>query len=160
MRFLLHKKNDSRKSAKSGRFWLSFLFVSLSYAWYSFYAPSNDILWDDNYTEAQQQAPESGKPIILFFTGKWCSPCQIMKHQVWADNQVISAVNAGVIPVMIDVDDKSMTQTLAQYNVSVTPKTIVTDSKGIVLQEKEEGISKTEFLQMLEKAFNPTIEIS
>ncbi len=145
----------------SGRYsgCLSSLF-HLCYAWYSFYAPSNDILWADNYTEAQQQASESDKPIILFFTGKWCSPCQIIKRQVWADNQVISAVNAGVIPVMIDVDDKSMTQTLAQYNVSVTPKTIVTDSKGIVLQEKEEGISKTEFLQMLEKAFNPTIEIS
>ena len=153
----------TRKGEKAGKFWqvfwLSFLFISLGYAWYSFYAPSNDILWADNYTAAQQQASESNKPIILFFTGKWCSPCQIMKRQVWDDDMVTSVVNAGFIPVMIDIDDASESQTLEQYNVNSTPITIITDSKGIVLQDKKGGISKTEFLEMLENVFNPAIEI-
>jgi len=54
------------RKAKSGRFrqvfWPAFLVVSLAYAWYSFYAPSNRIAWADSFTAAQQQAVESDKP--------------------------------------------------------------------------------------------------
>ena len=138
---------------KSGRFWqvfwLAFLVVSLAYAWYSFYSPSNDIAWADNFTAAQQQAVESDKPIILFFTGKWCSPCQIMKRQVWADEQVMNTVNAAFIPVTIDVDDASAAATLSRYGVAATPTTIITDSKGNVLQQKLGGMTKADFLDLL-----------
>ncbi len=137
---------------KSGRFWqvfwLAFLVVSLAYAWYSFYAPSNRIVWADNFTAAQQQAVESDKPIILFFTGKWCSPCRIMKRQVWADDQVMNTVNAAFIPVMIDVDNPSAAATMSRYGVGATPTTIITDSKGNVLQQKLGGMSKADFLDL------------
>jgi thioredoxin 1 len=138
---------------KSGRFWqvfwLAFLVVSLAYAWYSFYAPSNRIAWADNFTAAQQQAVESDKPMILFFTGKWCSPCRIMKRQVWADEQVMNTVNAAFIPVTIDVDNPNAAVTLSRYGVGATPTTIITDSKGNVLQQKLGGMTKADFLDLL-----------
>ena len=105
-------------------FWLSTLVVSLAYAWYCFYVPSNSIAWADNYTSAQQQAAQSGKPIILFFTGKWCVPCRIMKRTVWADEQVTASVNSSFIPVTIDVDDSDATAALSRYSVGATPKTM------------------------------------
>jgi len=138
---------------KPGRFWrvfwLSFLMLSLAYAWYSFYAPSNRIAWADNFTVAQQLADESDKPIIIFFTAKWCSPCQIMKRQVWADDEVMSTVNAAFIPVTIDVDNLNAAETLSRYRIGATPTTIITDSKGEVLQWKQGGMSKAEFLELL-----------
>ena len=147
---------------KPGRFWqvfwLTFLVVSLGYAWYSFYAPSNSIVWVANYTAAQQQAAESDKPIILFFTGKWCSPCQIMKRQVWADEQVMNTVNAAFIPVTIDVDNSNAAETLSRYGVGATPNIIITDSKGNVLQQKQGGMSKAEFLELLGKLAPSTAE--
>ena len=147
---------------KPGRFWqvfwLTFLVVSLGYAWYSFYAASNRIVWVANYTAAQQQAVESDKPIILFFTGKWCSPCQIMKRQVWADEQVMNTVNAAFIPVTIDVDNSNAAETLSRYGVGATPTTIITDSKGNVLQQKQGGMSKAEFLELLGKLAPSTVE--
>ncbi len=150
------------RKGKSGRFWqvfwLTFLVVSLGYAWYSFYAPSNRIAWAANYTAAQQQAVESDKPIILFFTGKWCSPCQIMKRQVWADEQVMNTVNAAFIPATIDVDNSNAAETLSRYGVGATPTTIITDSKGNVLQQKRGGMSKAEFLELLGKLDPPAVE--
>ncbi len=147
---------------KSGRFWqvfwLAFLVVSLAYAWYSFYAPSNDIAWANNFTAAQEEAAESDKPIILFFTGKWCSPCQIMKRQVWADDQVKNTVNAGFIPVTIDVDSPSAAAILSRYGVRATPTTIITDSAGTVLQQELGGMSKDDFLDLLGKLKPSTIE--
>ena len=145
-------KTVTRKG-KSGRFWqvfwLAFLVISLAYAWYSFYAPSNRIAWADNFTAAQQQAAESDKPMILFFTGKWCSPCQIMKRQVWADEQVMTTVNAAFIPVTIDVDDPNAAATLSRYGVGATPTTIITDSEGNVLQQKPGRMTKADFLELL-----------
>ncbi len=139
-----------RKSSSFWRWlWLTFLVVSLAYAWYSFYAPSNRIAWADTLGAAQQRATESDKPIILFFTGKWCSPCQIMKRQVWADEQVAATVNAGFVPVTIDVDDVNAAETLRFYDVYVTPSTIITDSQGNVLQERQGRMSKADFLEML-----------
>ena len=136
-------------------FWRVTLVVSLSYAWYCFYVPSNSIVWTDNYTSAQNQAAQSDKPIILFFTGKWCVPCKIMKRQVWADGQVMKTVNSEFIPVTIDVDDPDNVAILVRYNVGgTTPITIVTDPNGNALQWRVGGIGKSEFLELL-RASNP-----
>ncbi|MFQ5503137.1 MAG: thioredoxin family protein [Phycisphaerae bacterium] len=136
-------------------FWLTFLAVSLVAAWYSYYVPSNSITWADNYTSAQQQAADTGKPIILYFTGTWCVPCRIMKRQVWADEQVAAMVNAQFIPVAIDVDNPDYAEVLARYNVVGPPVTIVTDPQGNALQWRAGGIGKTEFLELL-KTSNPS----
>ena len=130
-------------------FWIATLVVSLPYAWYCFYVPSNSIAWADNFSSAQQQATQSGKPVIIYFTGKWCVPCRIMKRNVWADKEVTSLVNNGFIPVMIDVDDPDSASTRSRYSVGATPNTIITDPNGNPLQQNAGGMSKTEFLEML-----------
>jgi protein disulfide-isomerase len=130
-------------------FWLTFLVVSLAYAWYCYYVPSNSVAWANNYTVAQQQAVQAGKPMILFFTGKWCVPCRIMKRNVWADEQVTAAVNAAFIPLTIDVDDLDAAAVTTRYGVGATPTTIVTDPQGNVLQQKQGGMDKAEFLELL-----------
>jgi hypothetical protein len=33
--------------------------------------PSNDIAWVDDFADAQVQAADAEKPILLFFTGEW-----------------------------------------------------------------------------------------
>ncbi len=130
-------------------FWLTFLVVSLAFAWYSFYVPTNSIAWADNYILAQQQAADSGKPMILYFTGEWCSPCRVMKRQVWADEEVSMLVNAQFIPVAIDMDNPDDAALLARYKVSVAPVTIITDPQGNALRWRAGGIGKSEFLELL-----------
>ncbi len=78
-----------------------------------------------------------------------------MKRNVWADEQVSASVNAVFIPVTIDVDDPDTALSLSLYSVGATPNTIITDSQGNVLQQKEGGMSKNEFLELLEK-LNPS----
>jgi thioredoxin 1 len=136
-------------------FWRVTLVVSLGCAWYCFYVPANNIAWAHNYTSAQQQAAQSGKPIILFFTGKWCVPCRIMKRNVWADQQVAASVNSGFIVVTIDVDDPDAATARSRYRVGATPTTIITDPQGKVLFQAEGGMGKTDFLELLAK-LNPS----
>ena len=132
-------------------FWLTFLVVSLAYAWYCFYVPSNDIAWADNFDAAQKQASEAGKPMILYFTGQWCVPCRIMKREVWADEEVAPTVNSRFVPVSIDIDMPEHTEILARYSIGGAPVTIITDPQGNVLRWKAGGISKSEFLAFLDE---------
>ncbi len=130
-------------------FWLSFLVVSLGYAWYCFYAPTNNIVWADNFVSAQKQSAVSGKPIILYFTGKWCVPCRIMKRQVWADKEVEELVNAQFIPLSIDLDSPDNAELLTRYNVRGAPVIIVTDPLGNALRWRGGGMGRSEFLELL-----------
>jgi thioredoxin 1 len=135
-------------------FWLSTIPVSLVWVWHDFYVPANHITWAKDYPAAQHQSVQSGKPILLFFTGVWCVPCRVMKRTVWADGEVEAVVKAGFIPVMMDVDDPNAAETVNQYRVVATPTTVITDPKGNVLQWTRGGMNKAEFLGLLAKA-NP-----
>ena len=73
-----------------------------------------------------------------------------MKREVWADDQVMATVNADFIPVTIDVDNSNATETLSRYGIGATPNTIITDSQGNVLQQRQGRISKPDFLELLE----------
>ncbi len=145
-------KNVEKKSHPFWRwFWLTFLVVSLAYAWHSFYVPSNEVVWADNMVSARKLSNDSGKNMLLFFTGDWCVPCRIMKREVFADKEVMKAINSQVIPVMINVDDPDAEELVKHYNIGGTPITIFTDPQGIVLDYAVGKIGKTKFLEMLEK---------
>lgn len=74
-----------------------------------------------------------------------------MKRNVWADEQVAASVNSGFVAVTIDVDDPRVADTLSRYRVGSTPSTIITDPQGEVLQRKEGGMGKADFLELLGK---------
>lgn len=146
--------NESRPERKSffhfwRCFWLSFLVISLASAWYCYYVPTNGIAWAESYAAAQTKAIQTDKLMILYFTGKWCVPCRIMKRNVWANEQVTASVNARFIPVAIDVDNPDDAPMLARYNIVGSPVTIVTDPDGNALQWRAGGIGKSEFLELL-----------
>lgn len=135
-------------------FWLAFLIVSLGYAWHSFYVPANDVVWAENIASAQAAAMESGKPVMLFFTATWCVPCRIMKREVFADTEVMKAINSQVVPVMVYEDSPGGKAAFNQYNVQGTPITIFTDPKGTVLDYAVGGIKKEAFVEMLGRLKN------
>jgi thioredoxin 1 len=130
-------------------FWLSFLVISLWYAGYSFWAPSNQIAWTKDLSAAQIKAAELDKPMVLFFTGKWCSPCRVMKREVWADEEVMDVVNKGFLPVLLDVDDPDVAPVLSQFGIQGTPWTMVMEASGVVKEARFGAIGKADFLKML-----------
>lgn len=147
------KQNKSKKKTHPfwSFFWLTFLVVSLWYAWYSFYEPSNDFVWENSFESAQKLASNADKNIMVFFTADWCSPCRIMKRQVFADIEVMEAINTNIVPVEIDIDDPNNQELVKQYNIGATPTTIFIDSNGNVMDYAVGKVDKANFLQMLHK---------
>ncbi|MCB1185185.1 thioredoxin family protein [bacterium] len=130
-------------------FWIAFLAASLAYAWYSFYAPANDVAWADDLDAARSAAVAADRPMMLFFTASWCSPCRIMKREVFADGAVARAINAGVVPVMIHAEEPGADAVFEHYQVGGTPVTIFTDPQGAVIDYGVGRMAKAEFLAML-----------
>lgn len=86
---------------------------------------------------------------LFFFTGKWCSPCRIMKREVFADKEVETIINAHFTPVMIDVDNPNSIELLRYFKVNATPTTIILDSQGEVLDYAMGKVEKKKFLEMI-----------
>lgn len=144
------KKITKKKSHPFWKFfWLLFLVLSLAYAWYSFYAPSSDINWENNISSIEEISNSSNKNTLLFFTAKWCSPCRIMKREIFADDEVEKLVNDNIIPITIDIDNPNTKEVVEKYKVGATPTTIIVDFNGEVLDYAVGKIDKKEFLEML-----------
>ena len=149
------KDNSSSKFSKTKSnpfwrwFWLTFLVVSLAYAWYSFYVPSSPMIWAKNITSVEKLTNDSSNNKLLFFTGKWCSPCRIMRREVFTDKEVTKAITLKVTPVMINIDDPNTKGLINHYMVNTTPTTIITDAEGKVIDKVVGKIEKKKFLEML-----------
>lgn len=127
-------------------FWLLFLVGSLGYASYAFYAPSNDIAWETAFDAASAQSVANGKPMVVFVTATWCSPCRIMKRQVWANDEVRDVVASRFIPVLLDADDPAAAPVLRRYNIQGTPCTLFLNGDGTVIDYRFGAVSQPDFL--------------
>nr|WP_319998223.1 thioredoxin family protein [uncultured Draconibacterium sp.] len=97
----------------------------------------------DNAVSVRELANNSGKNMLLFFSGEWCVPCRIMKREVFADKEVMKAINSQLIPVMINVDNLKAEELVKQYKIGGIPITIFTDYQGKVLDYAVEKIGKS-----------------
>ncbi len=66
-----------------------------------------------------------------------------MKREVFADKEVMKAINSQLIPVMINVDDPKAEELVKQYKIGGTPITIFTDYQGKVLDYAVGKIGKS-----------------
>ena len=68
-------------------------------------ASAAEIQWLRSYSDARQQAKETGKPILLHFYSNNCPPCKMLDTRAFKDQGLIEGMSHNVIPVKINVDD-------------------------------------------------------
>lgn len=93
------------------------------------------IQWDRSLDQALLESKRTGQPILVDFSASWCPPCQVMKHEVWPDAEVIAAVEKGYLPVLVDIDRPENRAAAEKYGVQSIPTIIVVDSQGTVLDQ-------------------------
>ena len=98
-------------------------------------APASAVKWRTGFDAALAESAKTGKPVLLDFTASWCPPCQVMKHEVWPNARVASAVNEGYVPVLVDVDDPKNAEVAQRYGVRSIPTLVVVDAEGKVLRQ-------------------------
>jgi thioredoxin-related protein len=60
-------------------------------------------LWHTNFEEAQQQAKQQNKMILMYFSGSdWCIPCMQLKKEVLKQDSFKSLAEKHFVPVALD----------------------------------------------------------
>jgi thioredoxin-related protein len=104
-----------------------------------------------NYNDALLKGMMENKDIVLFFTAKWCGPCQLMKRTVLADSEVIEAMSDKYLLHEIDVDTPEGRELRFRYNAGNVPNTIIINSKEEILASHNGGLNKMAFIDFLGK---------
>ena len=99
-----------------------------------------------DYNEAIAASRESGKPILVDFTGYGCVNCRKMEASVWTDPKVSEAIREKYLLVSLFVDDKtplSKTVTLNENGTNVKIRTV--GDKWSLLQRYKFGANAQPF---------------
>ena len=96
--------------------------------------PVSGVVWQESYQAALEESEKTGKPILLDFSASWCPPCQVMKHEVWTDEEVGKVTNDHYVPFLVDVDLPENRHLSQKYQVSSIPNIVVIDPQGQLLK--------------------------
>ena len=123
---------DHGRHRNSRRFWLLILGAIALVQWPAITElydqlsgagfPEQTIHWHHDLKSALNVAIDQKKPILAVFGASWCPPCRTMKRDVWPRPQVSAVVEAGFVPVYVDVDDQTQADVVSQYHVSAIPR--------------------------------------
>jgi uncharacterized protein YyaL (SSP411 family) len=111
-------------------------------------APDDGIGWRTDFPAALSEAQQSHKPLLVDVSATWCPPCKVMKHEVWPDDKVRSAVTSGFIPVLIDPDLPANREVLERYSIKGFPTVLILDPSGTVIREAN-FLSRDQMLRFL-----------
>ncbi len=76
-----------------------------------------------DYEEGMAYARESGKPVLLDFTGWACVNCRKMEEQVWSDPRVLKLLREDFVLISLYVDEKKELPKEEQIEVTIGTKT-------------------------------------
>jgi len=104
------------------------------------------IPWRQDLAAARAESASPHKPVLVYFSARWCGFCEQMRKTTLSDSRVESAMS-NCVPVKIDIDEH---QPLAiKYQVHGLPGYALLDENGNVLKRGEGWQEPGEFLNWL-----------
>ncbi len=105
--------------------------------------------------EARNIASKDDKLIIVDFCASWCKPCQWMEKTTFANEKVEEFLSSNFVTVKIDIDELQGFEMKKIYDVKFLPTILVFNSKGELLDRKEQTMSPHTMLKWLETYNTP-----
>ncbi len=110
------------------------------------------LTWYEWEEESFRLAAALEIPVMLYITAPWCEPCHLMERTTLAAPEVVEALNASVIPILVDADKRPDVD--ARYSRGGWPTTAFLDGEGNVI-ESHNYLTGEEMLAILRRVAVP-----
>lgn len=111
----------------------------------------NDTLFSKiTLDSAFQLAQRTGQEILLYFTARWCGPCNRMDMYVYPDSTVANTLKYKYLSLKVDIDSEYGKKLASRYQVAAYPTFIVLNGQGKTLKRRASGMLKQELLDFLD----------
>ena len=94
-----------------------------------------EIKWRTDIRAARRESSETGLPILMKFSAKWCGPCKKMKAETFTDAALTEMINTCFIPVEVDTDQNE--RLAQQLRIESVPTTMVISPDGDIVERRE-----------------------
>lgn len=92
---------------------------------------AGEIAWRHVPQAAQQEARQSGRPLLIYVGADFCGYCRKLERTTWVDDGVTRVVDSGFVPLKID--GKRDAALADQLGVRGFPAVIVLSSEGRIV---------------------------
>jgi thiol-disulfide isomerase/thioredoxin len=101
------------------------------------------------------RARKENKPVFLFWTAKWCPPCNRVKATVFSSAQFIEA-SKSFIPLYVDGDAPGAQRLAAQYTVVTYPTSIVFAPDGREITRLPGEVEPAKYMRLMSLGMKAT----
>jgi protein disulfide-isomerase len=117
-------------------------------------APPTDV-WSQDVDAAWEQAKESGKPLVLFFTTDGCFFCDKMSKETFKNENVAKELADGFVPVVVHT--RKNLDLVRRLGVQAFPTTLIVSKDAKILAAMPGYLNVAQMRETLRVARGDTI---
>jgi thiol:disulfide interchange protein len=103
-------------------------------------------------TSVLELAEKENKLVFVDFYATWCTPCKMMKEDVFPDKTIGEFFKKNFISYSVDAEKGNGINLAVVYGVKAYPTLLFLDAKGRVLESKQGAAYHTELMEMAKRA--------
>lgn len=106
-----------------------------------------ELAWVEGYDRGLARAKAEGKAVMVMLSKEHCPACRYMKEVVFDEEQIVDAVEARFVPVLLDVN----THLLHGLSFIGTPTFYFLQENGRRIERYDGGANQKEFMELLQR---------
>ncbi len=109
--------------------------------------PGASIQWQGWSNKAFAEAKAKKLRVLVYVKADWCRFCQLMNAVTFRDAEVIQVINAGYVPVRLDVEKDA--DVLQQYQITGFPTVVIFNANKQIIKQFTGFTSPGEVVKIL-----------